>query len=661
MKADLRRFFKQATRLCCVIVVCVGACWADPTLSTLFSDHMVLQQGREIHVWGRADPSEQITVSFAGHSAKATGDAHGQWSLQLPAMPAGGPFTLSIRGKKEVIIRDVLIGEVWIASGQSNMTYSLEGSEHGAIEVSKANYPQIRLFTVPRKISLHPQDNTLPAHWELCTPESARSFSAVAYYFAREINRRLNVPVGVVESAWPGTAIQAWMSLDVLRADPELRPVADEWDRASAADKKYADNPMPFDFEFDDFELVPQGGETASKVLANFDDGTARLATGGLFSLSWGDAPSAAFELVSPGRGGSGSAARVAGSLDGTQDSILSATYKSDGSALDLSSYAGLRFWVRGNGSFRFRSKQPTINDYDDYATPLIKATSEWRPVTVSFRDLRQDGWGVVKDFTQDTLSGFSIECLTSLEYPPMPVSGLYEGMITPLLPYRFRGALWYQGEGNAMQAHQYRKLLPTMIQNWRDALHQQDLEFLIVQLPNHGAIPEEPGESAWSELRDAELMTAQRVTHTGLAVTIDVGDPKDLHPSRKREVGERLALWALGTTYKQPIEYSGPLYESMQIHGGEVRLHFTHVGAGLESREGALQGFAVAGADRKFHWADARIEGNTVVVSSGDVPGPVAVRYAWGDSPRCNLFNHDGLPASPFRTDDWPGITEGK
>ena len=240
-----------------------------------------------------------------------------------------------------------------------------------------------------------------------------------------------------------------------------------------------------------------------------------------------------------------------------------------------------------------------------------------------------------------------------------MPVSGLYEGMITPLLPYALRGALWYQGESNALKAHQYRKLLPALINSWRDASRQKDLKFLVVQLPNHGATPDQPSESAWAELREAQLLTLRQVPGTGLAVTIDVGDPKDVHPHRKREVGQRLALWALATIYKQPIEYSGPLYESMQVRGSELHVRFTHVGSGLEARGGEeLRGFAVAGADRKFHWAEARIDGDSVVVSSRDVPRPVAVRYAWADSPQCNLFNNDGLPASPFRTDDWPGIT---
>jgi len=620
---------------------------------------MVLQQGREIHLWGKADAGETVTVSLAGHSATTTANSRHEWSVRLPALPAGGPFTLTVQGNKKIEIKDVMIGEVWIASGQSNMTFSLESAEGAATEVPKADYPQIRLFTIPRKIALSSQEDTLPARWKICTPDNAKGFSAVAYFFAREIHRKLNVPVGVVESAWPGTAIEDWIAPEALQADAELKPVLDEWSRSTPDEKKFAESSLPFELEFDDFELIPATPGSVSKMLANFDDETARTSTGGSFSYNWEDAPDAPFELVSPGRGASGFAARVAGRLDGTQDSTLTARYKLDGAALDLTSYAGIRFWVRGNGSFRFRSKQPTVTDWDDYATPVMKAFADWQPVTVWFRDLRQDGWGVTLPFTQDALSGFTIESLTTVEYAPIPVSGLYEGMITPLLPSAFRGALWYQGESNALKAHQYRRLLPALIAGWRDGLHDKDLQFLIVQLPNHGATPDQPGESAWAELREAQLLTLQRVPRTGMAVTIDVGDPKDLHPHRKLEVGQRLALWVEGTTYKQSMEYSGPLYESMRIDGSEIRARFTHVGSGLEGHNGAeLRGFAIAGADRKFHWAEARIDGDVVVVSSRDVPNPVAARYAWADSPVCNLFNKDGLPASPFRTDDWPGIT---
>jgi len=660
------KFFGRSYRLTpiaaglCMIAGGVN-CWADPELPTLFSEHMVLQQSRKIPIWGKADPGEQVTVTLAGRTSSAAADEHGRWSVRLAELPAGGPFTLTVRGKKEIVIKDVMIGEVWIASGQSNMAFSLSGAEGGAEEVAKANYPQIRLFTVPKKIALSPQENTLAAHWQICTPDTAKDFSAVAYFFAREIQRKLNVPVGIIASVWPGTPIEEWIAPEVLGAEADLRPLVEQWERATPAQKNFAENSRPFELDFDDFELIPASPDSGGKTLANFDDGNSRTATGGSFSYNWDGAPDTAFDLISPGRGGAGFAARVAGRLDGTQDSILSASYKLDGSAVDFTQYAGIRFWVRGNGSFRFRSKQPTITDYDDYATPVLKASAEWKPVTVWFRDLCQDGWGVVLPLTQNALSGFSLECLTTLEYSPMPISALYEGMITPMLPYAFRGALWYQGESNALRAYQYRKLLPALIKNWRGASHQPDMEFLIVQLPNHGAIPDEPGDSAWAELREAQLMTVKQLPHTGLAVTIDVGDPNNVHPHRKLEVGQRLALWALGTTYKEPIEYSGPLYESMQTTGSEVRLHFSHVGSGLEARgDAALRGFAVAGEDRKYHWAEARIDGNEVVVSIHDVPHPVAVRYAWGDSPSCNLFNKDGLPASPFRTDDWPGITQG-
>jgi sialate O-acetylesterase len=648
------------------IVVCVVAwgmlCRAEPVLPTLFSDHMVLQQDREIHVWGRADPAEKVAVSIAGHNASAVADPTGRWNVHLPALGAGGPFILTVQGTgQQVLFKDVMVGEVWVASGQSNMTFALSSADGADAELPKADYAQIRLFTVPKKIARAPQENTLPSGWQICTPDTAKGFSAVAYFFARDLHKSLNVPVGVIQSAWPGTPIEEWIDPDALRSDPELKPILDQSDHATARDEKFADQLLPFELEFDDFKLIPSSSAPDGSMLANFDDGTTRTSMGGTFSYGWADAPDTAFDLVSPGRGGSGFAARVAGRLDGAQNSRLTVRYRPDRFPVDLSSYAGIRFWVRGNGSFRFRSLEPTITDYDDYSTRVLRVTADWQAVTIWFRDLRQEGWGVTKPFTQDALWGFSIESLTPLGYAPMPVSGLYQGMITPLLPYGFRGAIWYQGESNALRAYQYRKLLPTLIANWRKASKNDNLEFLIVQLPNHGATPDEPGESAWAELREAQLLTMKHTHQTGLAVTIDVGDPKDLHPHRKAEVGQRLALWALGTTYKKPIVYAGPLYESMDITGSEIRIHFSHVGVGLEARgAGKLEGFSIAGVDRKFHWADARIEGDTVVVSSRDVPNPVAVRYAWADSPVCNFFNKDGLPASPFRTDDWSGITGG-
>ncbi len=635
-----------------------GLVWADPVLPSLISDHMVMQQGREIHLWGNADPGETIRGTLAGNSGTATADSHGHWSLRLAPMAAGGPFTLQIAGKRNVVVKDVMIGEVWVASGQSNMTFALSGSAGAAEELPKADYPDIRLFTVPKRVALDPQLDTLPAAWQPCTPDTAKDFSAVAYYFARDLHRKLKVPIGIVESAWPGTTIEEWMAPEAAQHDPQVKAAFELWNNSEG--KSFVPGRSDFNLEFDDFELLADSS-AANKNLpfSSFDDGSARNALGGYWSYDLRWAPESTFELVSPGRGGSGFAAQVSGLLDASDDARLTARFQPDGSPVDLSAYSGIRFWARGNGSFRFRTSEPAITDADDYAATLIHASADWTPITIWFRDLRQEGWGVSKDFTPATLTGFYLEILSPEGYPPRPASGLYQGMITPLLPFPFRGVIWYQGESNALQARQYRRLLPALIESWRTASHQDQMQFLIVQLPNHGAIPSEPAESAWAELREAQLLTLERLPGTGLAVTIDVGDPNDLHPHRKAEVGQRLALWALGATYKQPIVYSGPLYQSMAVEGSKIRVRFTNAGSGLEAKDGALRGFAVAGADRKFHWASAVIEGDSVVVSSPEVAVPVAVRYAWADSPECNLFNAEGLPASPFRTDDWPGITK--
>jgi sialate O-acetylesterase len=245
--------------------------------------------------------------------------------------------------------------------------------------------------------------------------------------------------------------------------------------------------------------------------------------------------------------------------------------------------------------------------------------------------------------------------------FPSLNASELHNGMLMPIMPYAFRGVIWYQGESNALDAFKYRQLLPAFIESWR-ASAKKKFDFLIVQLPNHGTIPEQPGESAWAEMREAELLTSKEVPDVGLAVTIDVGDPKDVHPHRKAEVGERLALWALGKIYGEKIVYSGPLYQSFTVDGSKALVRFSSTGSGLIAKSSSsLQGFSIAGHDHKFYWADAVIQGDEVVVSSSQVTHPVAVRYAWGDSPVCNLFNKEGLPASPFRTDDWPGITGSK
>jgi sialate O-acetylesterase len=620
---------------------------------------MVLQRDVEIPVWGWAYPGEAISVRLAENVRETVTGPEGKWHVTLPAEPAGGPFVLLVKGQKTIVLRDVLIGEVWVASGQSNMTYALSGAVGGEEAASTAKYCGIRFFTVPQKIAVVPQQDTLLASWETCTPETARKFSAVAFFFARQLHKELDVPVGIILSAWPGTAGEEWTDPDSLRRETELRPIVARWEAEPAGVKSFAAGPVDFHLEFDDFELFSAKNETiAVSPLSTFDDGMARTVTGGAWVYDWEEAPESAFELVAPGRGGRGYTARVAGKLDGASNSQLRTSLRGDSSPMDLSQYDGIQFWVRGDGQFQLQSLQSSISDADNYSTGTIEGTPDWNHVRIWFKGLKQAGWGVARPLTTNALTGFQIVSMTHLGYPHRPPSGLYEGMIAPLQNYRIRGAIWYQGEGNTWRAHQYRKLLPALINGWRKGWKEGDFPFFIVQLPNHGTSPE-LGDSIWAELREAQLQTIKNVPQTGLAVTIDVGEERDLHPPRKAEIGERLALWALGTTYGKAIVYSGPLYDSMKLEGDHIRVRFTNLGSGLDAKGGVLKGFAVAGADRKFHWADARIADDTVIVSSPSVPNPQAVRYAWEGSPECNLYNKEGLPASPFRTDDWPGASD--
>lgn len=328
------------------------------------------------------------------------------------------------------------------------------------------------------------------------------------------------------------------------------------------------------------------------------------------------------------------------------------------GRYIDLSRYAALRFKCRGKGFLRLQSLQPDVVDFDNFAAPVVPLSSEWKTLTVRFDELAQAGWGKQRNLTPKRLAGALFEILPAPGLP-RPPAGLFNGMIRPLVPFGIRGVIWYQGESNAGRASQYRTLLPTMIGSWRAAWKMKEMPFLIVQLPNFRARQTTPSESDWAELREAQLETALDDANVGLAVTIDLGEDDDVHPREKTEVAYRLERLAEQQVYGRELVASGPLYRSAHREGSTMVLEFSHLGSGLVSAGGPpLRGFAIAGSDRAFHWADAHIEGRSVVVSSPEVPLPVAVRYAWGDNPDSSLYNAEGFPASPFRTDDWPGVT---
>jgi sialate O-acetylesterase len=475
---------------------------AEVTLPAVFGDHMVIQRGLPVHVWGKAGPGETVSVGFRGHHATTTADDIGEWSVYLWAGEAGGPFELTANG---VTIHDILAGDVWVASGQSNMEFHLRDAENGSTEAAGANFPRIRAFHVKNNSAVHPMDDLAADPWVVCSPETAPQRSAVAFFFARELQAKQDVPIGIIETSWGGTPAEAWTSLDALSHDASLMPVFSEWARMSDA---------------------------VVKVKTRHD----------LKVKEWEEA---------------------------------SARAKAEGKPAPGYPWAP--------------------NEHDS-----------WSP------------------------------------------AGLYNAMIAPLTPFPIRGAIWYQGESNATteRAPIYARLFQTMIQDWRSKWNQGDFPFLFVQLANFTTGP----DAKWPELREAQTR-ALELRNTGMAVIIDIGNPKDIHPKNKLDVGRRLALAARAISYGEKIEYSGPVFRQAVPEGASLRLWFNHADTGLVSRGPGPRGFEIAGADHKWVPADAQFDGPTIIVSSAAVKSPQLVRYAWSDNPDANLYNAEGLPASPFRS----------
>ncbi len=463
-------------------------------LPALFSDGMVLQRGKPVPVWGWSHPGQEVTVRFAGQEKKAKADADGKWIVNLDPLDETAKGDLTIEGDITKTIKDVLVGEVWICSGQSNMdayTYTLEPGERGT-----EDYPNVRFFVVRRAVGATPQRN-VDAQWTHCRPQEQCMCSAIGYLFARDLHERLGVPVGIVQATWGDTRAEFWTPLKTLQSDPAFVEYVKAWEKLS-----------------------------------------------------------------------------------------------------------------------------PQVTTWADY----------------------QKSWETWKASQQGTEP-----------FPPQKVpASIFNGMVAPLVPFAVRGILWYQGESNAYQASEYRRVFPAMIEAWRAAWQSQELPFLYVQLPNYekrDVTP--PNVSPWSELREAQAATLA-LPATEMAVTIDIGG-EDIHPRNKPEVALRLVNIALAKVYGQKVPFTGPRFSDAKFVSGKAQVTFQHTEGGLKTSDGSpLKGFALAGDDHKWHWADAVIEGNEVVVSSAVVPKPVALRYAWAHNPECNLVNGSGLPTSPFRTDNW-------
>lgn len=631
---------------------------ADVRMPLIFSDHMVLQRHAEVKVWGWADPGERIRVNIAGQQHQTRADRQGNWSVNLSPMEAGGPFSMSVAGKNQLAFSDILVGEVWLCSGQSNMQWSVSQSANAEEEIQLANFPDIRLFSVPRRMETRPVDDLESGEWQACLPENVASFSAVGYFFGRHIHRELGVPVGLIHSSWGGTVAETWISREMMLQHDDFAEKV-----AQAAD---------FDLE----RLQAEARQRVAAWNATIDKEDKGMQQG------WKDAafdhndwktmklPALWEQAGLPGLDGvvwfRKSIFLTAGQAQ--QDLMLNL------GPIDDSDYTYINGQLVGS----------TIDQYNQsrkYSAPAAVLKEGENILTVRVIDTGGGGglWGdpaqlyFISGNERVSLAGeWKYEVGLQADAPPsvQGLSGpnsfpslLFNGMINPIVPYTLKGAIWYQGESNAGRAHQYQTLFPNLIEDWRKQWSNPDMPFLFVQLANFMAPSFLPADSEWAELREAQSMTLS-VPNTGMAVAIDIGEADDIHPRNKQDVGLRLALNALKLAYDKDVVHSGPVYKSMRIENGKAYLRFDEVGGGLliKDKYGYLKGFAVAGPDRVFHWAKAGLDGDEVVISSESVKNPVAVRYAWGNNPDdANLYNLEGLPASPFRTDNWPGITEGR
>lgn len=634
---------------------------AGVRLPKLVGNNMVLQRDVKIPIWGWADPGEKVTVYFLKQKHTTKAGADGKWSINLNPLKAGGPYEMRIKAKNEIKLNNILIGDVWLASGQSNMEWPLISTVNNfKKEIEEANYPQIRLFTVEKAVASRPLSDISGFEWEICSPETVGNFSAVAYFFGRDLYKDLNVPIGLINSSWGGTPAEAWTDIASVKKIPryaeDAQKLADtpedineiiraynakktEWYKENGTDRGYMANGKTWadlDIEVKDWGTMPLPGLWEQPdILPNFD------------GVVWFRK-----ELIL--------------SEEEAKEPLVLHLARIDDE--DITYFNGMEI-----------GRTAVYDALRVYSVPQKLMKAGKNIITVRVNDTGGGG-GIYSDPSElyAAIGSSSKSLVGNWHYktaidttnmPKYPLSSdpqyspttLFNAMIAPLVPYAIKGAIWYQGESNTSRAHEYETLFPAMIEGWRQKWGYE-FPFLFVQLANFMHDMEEPGDYEWAELRDAQTKTLE-LPKTGMAVTIDIGDPDDIHPRNKQDVGKRLELAALKVAYNRDIVYSGPQFESMVVEGDKVRIKFSHVGAGLaiKDRYGYVKGFSIAGADKKFVWAKGYLDGNDVVLYSEKVKNPTAIRYNWSNNPDGNVYNKEGLPAIPFRTDNYKGITEGK
>jgi sialate O-acetylesterase len=638
---------------------------AKVTLPNIFTDDMVLQQKEKVVFWGDAAANKTVTIttSWDNHKYTAQTDAEGKWEGTINTPSFGGPYNISFDDGELSELKNILIGEVWICSGQSNMYFTMrELGNNAEQEIAAADHPQIRLLKLSLLNSNVPLEQAKldGKGWTVCSPQNVREFSAVGYFFGRELNQKLNVPVGLIVSSWGGTVSEAWTSSASIKKFPEFLQAV----KQIQTDKRTPDQVLAeYQRAQTDWFTKVQSAD------AGYYDNKAAWAATELNDESWK-------EMKLPGVWESSALPGFDGVVWFRKKVNIPAGFSGSEVTLRLEKIDDNNI-VWFNGVEIGRTDGWNVDRVYQVPANLIKAGDNL--ITVRIFDSGGDG-GVYGDAdglkllnssgTVIPLAGdwkykiavnFAELPTPQLQNGPNRPTVLYNAMINPLIKLKVKGVIWYQGESNASRAEQYRSIFPALIKDWRTQFDNPNLAFIYVQLANFMQRKPEPGDSDWAELRDAQLQTL-KLPNTGMAVAIDLGEAGDIHPKNKMDVGKRLSLPALAKVYGQNIAYSGPIFKGYEKSPGSISISFDQVNDGLKIKDGTeLKGFTIAGADQKFKKAKAIIKGDKVIVSADGLVNPVAVRYAWADNPECNLINGAGLPASPFRTDNWKFITAGR
>lgn len=644
----------EKTLLTALALACSSVLFANPRLPKIFGDNMVLQRNHAIAVWGWADKGEEITVQLNKQTRSVRADKTGKWKAELAPEQAGGPYQLTVTGKSVLTINDVLVGDVWICSGQSNMEFVVANSDNAAEEMRHADFPQIRHFKVPNTISATPVNDIKGGEWKICDSATVGNFTAVGYFFARELYNQFHVPIGLINTSWGGTHVETWTSREAFQGSEEFRDMISQ---------------MP-QLNLDSLSRVKSQAarQHIQQLQGSIDESPETIATWKEPAYNDSQWP----RMHVPGVWEQQALGDVDGVVWFRKTIDIDAADAGREAVLDLAMVDDMdETYVNGvkvGSMVRYNEKR-------HYIVPAGSLKEGKNVIAVRVTDTGGGG-GIYGDATDVKLTIgnntmplagdwlYRVESVASGQagigpnsYPTL----LFNAMVNPLIPYTIKGAIWYQGESNAGRAWQYRQSFPLMITDWRKRWGLGYFPFYFVQLATFNAANGNSSKgSTWAELREAQTATL-RLPNTGMAVTTDIGNPKDIHPRNKQDVGRRLAAIAFHQLYGMNNVFEGPTYSSMRVSGNRATLSFNGLGSGLVTKDpyGYLKGFEIAGPDHQFHYAKALIEGNHVVVFQDGVTEPKAVRYGWADdASECNLFNKEGFPAAPFRTDNWNAVT---